>query len=128
MSVQLSSKAFRVVFATIACVVLTYSAFSWYCSKCLARFQRDSAAVQEYVDQVQPQLAADSRFREVTLLGCRASTILYSYHPYMPVMGRVASKKDWEALDMFIRESKPPVFTSVRTVWIEADEDANNNE
>ncbi len=73
------------------------------------------AAVREYMSRIQPQLAADARFREVQLLGYSAS---YIRHPYIPVLGQVASQQDWEALERFIRESKPPVAISVRTVLV----------
>ena len=78
------------------------------------------AAVREYMSRVQPQLAADPRFQEVQLLGYSAS---YIRQPYIPVLGSVASQQDWDALDRFVRESKPPVFISVRTVSVETNQD-----
>jgi len=77
--------------------------------------RHDMTAVREYVGRVQPQLAADSRFKDVRLLGYSCD---YVTHPYIPVDGSVASQQDWQALDDFIRASKPPVFISVRTVFV----------
>jgi hypothetical protein len=79
------------------------------------RQQRDKAAVGDYIARVQPQLLADHRFNDVHLLGYGCDYIRY---PYIPVIGHVVSQKDWDALDSFICESKPPVFISVRTVVI----------
>ena len=88
---------------------------TWYFGNLAAMQRRDKAAVREYMSRVQPQLEADPRFRDVHLFGYSCD---YVRHPYIPVMGRVPSQKAWDALDSFIRESKPPVFISVRTVWI----------
>ncbi len=63
------------------------------------------AAVREYVNRVQPQLAADPRFKDVRLLGYSCD---YITHPYIPVDGTVPSQQDWEALEQFIRTSRPP--------------------
>jgi hypothetical protein len=104
----------------IACaaLVLGFGGLWWYFSTLSARQQRDMAAVTDYVARVQPQLTADVRFSEVQLLGYSAS---YIRHPYIPVLGRVSSQEDWDALDRFIRDSNPPVYISVRTVRIGPD-------
>jgi hypothetical protein len=84
------------------------------------RQQRDKAAVRDYITRVQPQLLADQRFKDVQLLGYSCDYIRY---PYIPTWGRVRSQKDWDALDSFIRESKPPVFISVRMVGIDTNQE-----
>jgi hypothetical protein len=111
-----ASRGVKLVLAAIALIVVVLGGFSWFFSSLAARQHRDMAAVKDYVARVQPQLAADPRFQEVQLLGYSAS---YIRHPYIPVLGRVSSQQDWDALDRFIRESKPPVFISVRTVFVE---------
>jgi hypothetical protein len=78
--------------------------------------RRDKAAVREYITRVQPILAADSRFKNVRLMGYSCDNVLY---PYMPIFGTVPSKEDWDALNYLIQTSKPPVSTwmgSVRVV------------
>jgi hypothetical protein len=84
--------------------------------------QRDKAAVRDYISRVQPQLLANSQFKDVELLGYSCDYIRY---PYIPVVGRVASQKDWDALDRFIRQSRPPVFISVSTVGIDTHQETS---
>jgi hypothetical protein len=82
--------------------------------------RRDMATVREFINRVQPQLVADPRFKGVQLLGYSCDYIM---HPYIPVDGTVASRQDWQALESFIRASKPPVFISVRTVRVASSEE-----
>ena len=110
-----TSRGFRITLTAIVLVVLVFGGLTWYFTSLAAMQQRDKAAVREYMGRVQPQLVADPRFSDVHLLGYSCD---YIRRPYIPVTGSVASQKDWDALDSFIRESKPPVFISVRTVWI----------
>jgi hypothetical protein len=77
--------------------------------------RKDMAAVQKYIARIQPQLASDSRFKDVHLLGYSCSHIM---HPYIPVTGTVPTQQDWEALRIFFRDSGPPVFMSVKSVSI----------
>ena len=109
---RLGSKKIWVVVAVFALLVGAYA----YLRFTSYKQRRDIAAVREYVNRVQPQLAADSRFKNVRLLGYSCDDSVK--HPYIPVTGTVASQPDWEALESFIRDSKPPVFLSVRTVGI----------
>jgi hypothetical protein len=114
-----TSKGFRITLIAIASVVLAFGGLTWYFVSLAAMQKRDKAAVGEYMSRVQPQLAADTRFQDVRLLGYSCDDVR---HPYIPVMGRVASQEDWDALASFIRESKSPVFISVHTVWIGTNE------
>ena len=82
--------------------------------------RRDMAAVQKYIERIQPQLSEDSRFKDVRLLGYSCSRIMY---PYIPVAGRVPTQQDWQALHRLILESDPPVFISVKTVTIGPNEE-----
>src|SRR5690242_14887344 len=100
------------ILVSVFAVIVALMAWGSYWS---IRQHRDMTAVREYIGRVQPQLLADHRFKDVQLLGYSCDYIRY---PYIPVMGRVASQKDWDALDSFIRDSKPPVFISVENVGI----------
>jgi hypothetical protein len=71
---------------------------------------KDMAAVRDYINRVQPQLLADSRFKDVRLLGYSDDYIM---HPYMPVLGTVQTQQDRKALEDFIRASKPPVYIAL---------------
>jgi hypothetical protein len=115
-----TSRGFRITLLAIALVVLVFGGLTWYFASLAAMQKRDKAAVQEYMSRVQPQLLANPRFRDVQLLGYSCDYIRY---PYIPVVGHVASQKDWDALDSFIRDSKPPVFISVRTVGIDTNQE-----
>ncbi len=72
---------------------------------------RDRAAVRDWINRVQTQLLADPRFKDVQLFGyCCDDDVRY---PYIPVLGWVADKKDWDALDRFIQKSEPPAYINM---------------
>jgi hypothetical protein len=73
------------------------------------------AAVQEYITRLQPQIASDSRFQEVRLLGYNGDD---PSKPYIPTTGTVRSEQDWTSLDSFIHNSKPPIPISTRSVLV----------
>jgi hypothetical protein len=78
---------------------------------------RDKAAVLDYIARVQPQLSADERFKDVHLLGYLGIPFRYRL---IKIDGHVASQKDKDALNVFIRESKPPLDVAVGVVRIVA--------
>jgi hypothetical protein len=102
------SKAFWIGIATVVVLLGIPTA--------LALKQRsDMAAVQKYVERIQPRLSADSRFNGVRLLGYSCSTIM---HPYIPMSGTVPTQQDWDDLKKLIQNSEPPVFISINGVTI----------
>ncbi len=60
-----------------------------------------------YIQQMQPRLQADSRFKDVRLI-CYSNDFVLS--PYIPVGGSVASEEDLRELNRLLRESDPPAF------------------
>ena len=80
--------------------------------------RRDKAAVRDYIARVQTILAADSRFKEVRLMGYSCDNVMY---PYMPIFGTVSSQRDWDDLNRIIQTSKPPVSIWVPSVRVAPD-------
>ena len=101
------------IFVSVFALIVALMGWGAYWS---IRQRRDMAAVRDFISRVQPQLLADPRFKDVKLDGYSCDYIRY---PYIPTHGWVSSQQDWDALDRFIRESKPPVFISVGNVAID---------
>jgi len=105
------SKRWWIIVSVFAVILAVLGWFTFL----VIKQHRDVAAVREYVSRVQSQLLADPRFKDVRLLGYSCD---YVTHPYIPVAGTVPTQQDWDALQGFIRNSKSPVFISVRSVYI----------
>ncbi len=112
---RIGSKGFWIAITILLLIVLSWGAMSLLGLK----QRRDMAAVREYIIRVQPILAADSRFKDVRLLGYSCDNVM---HPYMPILGTVQSQKDWEALNCIIQTSKPPVSIWVASVFVVPDQ------
>jgi hypothetical protein len=80
--------------------------------------RRDKEAVREYITRVRPILAADSRFKDVRLMGYSCDSV---WSPYIPIDGTVPSQNDWNALNNIIQTSKPPVSIWVPSVRVVPD-------
>lgn len=114
MKSRVGSKGFWIAITTLLLFVLYWGAMSLLGLK----QRRDKAAVREYITRVQPLLAADSRFKEVRLMGYSCDNVMY---PYMPIFGTVLSQKDWDDLNRIIQTSKPPVSIWVPSVRVVPD-------
>src|SRR6186713_1788220 len=77
--------------------------------------RRDMTAVQQYIQRLQPQIASDSRFQEVRLLGYNGDD---PTKPYIATTGTVGSQQDWVSLETFIQDSHPPIPVTMRTVLV----------
>ncbi len=109
MNSRVGCRGFRIAIAALLLLVLYWGVMSLLGLK----QRRDKAAVREYINRVQPMLAADPRFKEVRLVGYSCDNVMY---PYIPVFGTVPSQEDWEALGNLIRTSKPPASISLGLV------------
>lgn len=67
----------------------------------------DRWLTDRYARRMQSELRADSRFKEVRLLGYSNDFILA---PYIPVAGSVESDEDLGELNRILRESRSPAF------------------
>ncbi|MBI3413719.1 MAG: hypothetical protein HY043_00130 [Verrucomicrobia bacterium] len=76
---------------------------------------RVMAAVQKYIERFQLQIAGDSRFQEVRLLGYDRNN---PSEPCVAATGTVSSRQDWVALENFILNSNPPIPVSARSVLV----------
>lgn len=114
MKSRVGSKGFWIVITVLLLFMLYWGAMSLLGLK----QRRDKAAVRDYIARVQPILAADSRFKEVRLMGYSCDNVMYLY---MPIFGTVPSQRDWDALNYLIQTSKPPVFTWVGSVRVVRD-------
>ena len=114
MKSRVGSKGFWIAITILLLFVLYWGAISLLGLK----QSRDKAAVREYIKRVQPILAADSRFKNVRLMGYSCDNVMY---PYMPISGTVPSKRDWDDLNHVIQTSRPPVSIWVPSVRVAPD-------
>jgi hypothetical protein len=114
MKSRVGSKGFWIAITVLLLLTLYWGGISLLGLK----QRRDKAVVRAFITRVQPILAADSRFKDVRLMGYSCDNVMY---PYMPIFGTVPSQKDWIALNDIIQTSKPPVSIWVRSVQVLSD-------
>jgi hypothetical protein len=119
MPVVFKSKVIPLSIMTVALFAFGYGAVSLWAIRqqraAAAQQSKDVAAVREYVSKINPQLAGDLRFEEVSLLGYRCED---GARAYIGLGGTVSSQDDWDALNTLITDSHPPIVANVQTVLI----------